>query len=166
MLRINFLKKTINLGIVLIIFSLDRISKIYILKLAEVEDVVNIYINSNLNFYLIWNKGIAFGLLSYDQNILYNILTSIIGIISIIILILVIKLRDIRVFFLALILGGSLGNLFDRIYYAAVPDFIDFHIGSFHWFIFNVADIFISIGVLCLIFVELFYNKKEKNETV
>ena len=59
------------------------------------------------------------------------------------------------------VLGGSWGNLFDRVYYSAVPDFIDFHIKDFHWFVFNVADIFITLGIMCLILVEVFINNKK-----
>jgi len=66
---------------------------------------------------------------------------------------------------LIFVFGGSIGNLFDRIYYSAVPDFIDFHINDFHWFVFNVADIFITLGIICLIFDEIFINNK-KNETI
>ena len=56
---------------------------------------------------------------------------------------------------LIMILGGALGNVFDRILYKAVPDFIDFHIGNFHWFIFNLADIFITLGVIFMILLEI-----------
>ena len=160
----NFKKIIINFLIVFFIFIIDRISKIYILKIAEVENSINIYLASFLNLNLIWNKGIAFGLFSYDQSFVYNFITILIAIISLVILFMIIKATDYRRYFLILILGGSLGNLFDRLYYFAVPDFIDFHINNFHWFIFNVADIFISLGVICLIFVELFLNKKVKNE--
>ena len=112
---------------------------------------------------MIWNKGIAFGLLSFDKNLIYNFITILIIVITFVILIIIIRSNDYRVYFFIFIFGGSTGNLFDRIYYSAVPDFIDFHINDFHWFIFNVADIFISIGVICLIFVELFFNKKANN---
>jgi len=150
--------------IVLAIFLLDRVTKIYIIKLAELESVVDIYITSYLNLYLIWNKGIAFGFLSFDNSTVYNLITMIIIIIIFIIMLLIHKSRDKTVYFLLFILGGAIGNLFDRIYYSSVPDFIDFHINGFHWFIFNVADIFVSIGVLCLILAEIFFNKKSKNE--
>ena len=160
----NFKKITINFLIVFFIFTIDRVSKIYILKISEIESSINIYLTSFLNLNLIWNKGIAFGLLSYDQSLVYNFITILISIISLVILFMIIKATDFTRYFLMLILGGSLGNLFDRLYYFAVPDFIDFHINNFHWFIFNVADIFISLGVICLIFVELFLNKKVKNE--
>ena len=77
----------------------------------------------------------------------------------------VIKSQDYKLFFFLMILGGSFGNLFDRIYYQAVPDFIDMHYGNFHWFVFNVADIFITLGIACLIIVEFILNNK-KNEKV
>jgi len=164
MSSINFKKIIINCLIIVVIFAIDRISKIYILKIAEVENSVDIYLTSFLNLNLIWNKGIAFGLFSYDQSFIYNFITILIVIISVVILFIIIKAEDYRGYFFILILGGSLGNLYDRLYYFAVPDFIDFHINNFHWFIFNVADIFISLGVICLIFVELFLNKRVKNE--
>ena len=163
MTKINFKKILFNSTIILVIFLIDRISKTYILKIAELENTVDIYINSYLNFYLIWNKGIAFGLLSYNENYIYNMVTLAITIIVIAILIMVIKAKGFRKYSLILVLGGSLGNLFDRIYYSAVPDFIDFHINNFHWFVFNVADIFITLGIICLIFDEIFVNNK-KNE--
>ena len=164
MSSINFKKIIINCLIIVVIFAIDRISKICILKIVEVENSVDIYLASFLNLNLIWNKGIAFGLFSYDQSFIYNFITILIVIISVVILFIIIKAEDYRGYFFILILGGSLGNLYDRLYYFAVPDFIDFHINNFHWFIFNVADIFISLGVICLIFVELFLNKRGKNE--
>ena len=127
--------------------------------MAESGNNVNIYLNEYINFYLIWNEGIAFGLLSSGENNFYNFITTIIIIINLIILYLIFKTKDYRSYFLLMIISGSSGNLFDRLYYKAVPDFIDLHIGNFHWFIFNVADIFISTGVLCLILVEIFFNK-------
>ena len=145
--------------IILTIFILDRISKIYILNLAESNNELDIYIFSFLKLYLIWNKGIAFGLFSFEQNFVYNLITILIVIINLIILVMIIKSNDIKAYFLMLILGGSSGNLFDRLYYSAVPDFIDFHINDFHWFIFNVADVFISVGVICLIIAEFIFNK-------
>jgi len=155
------LKKYINyLVVFFIIFFFDRLSKLYIIDLAEINSSVNLYITSYINLFLIWNKGVAFGFLSFDDNQIYNFVTSLIILINIIIIYLIIKIKDFKVYFFLLILGGSSGNLFDRLYYKAVPDFIDLHIDDFHWFIFNVADIFISIGVICLIFVEIFFNKK------
>ena len=154
--------------IVLIIFAFDRFSKLYILNLAEGEKYINIYINSFLNFYLIWNTGVGFGLFSSETNFYYNLITLLIVLINIIILIIIIKSQDYKLFFFLMILGGSFSNLFDRIYYQAVPDFIDMHYGDFHWFVFNVADIFITLGILCLIIVEIILNnkKKMKNEKV
>jgi signal peptidase II len=162
MLPTNFKKTIINTLIVLVIFSLDRISKIYILKLVELENSLDIYINSYLNLYLIWNKGIAFGLFSFDKDFIYSSLTIIILAILVIILILIFKSNNFKSYCYTIIFGGALGNVFDRIYYSAVPDFIDFHINNFHWFIFNIADIFISIGVICLIYAEVFLDKKTK----
>ena len=166
MLKENLKKILINIAIVLLIFLTDRISKIYILKIAELENTVDIYINSYLNFYLIWNKGIAFGMLSFNENFIYNMVTLVITIIVIAILIMVIKAKGFRKYSLILVLGGSLGNLFDRIYYSAVPDFIDFHINNFHWFVFNVADIFITLGIICLIFDEIFVNNNENENHI
>ena len=158
-------KILLNFIIILSIFLADRLSKIYILRIAEVENSVDIYLNSYLNLYLIWNKGIAFGLLNFDDSFIYNIISLIISMVTIIVFIMLIRAKDYEIYALLCIFGGSVGNLFDRIYYSAVPDFIDLHINNFHWFIFNVADIFITIGVICLIYVEIFYkNKKyEKN---
>ena len=164
MLKINFKKFFLYSAIVILIFLLDRISKFYIINLAEINNSVDIYLTPFLNLHLIWNKGIAFGLLSFSQSSIYNFITILIMVITFVILIIIIRSNDYRVYFFMFIFSGSLGNLFDRIYYSAVPDFIDFHLSDFHWFIFNVADIFISLGVLCLIFVEIFFNKKLNNE--
>ena len=156
-------KTFLDTFIILIIFLIDRVSKIYILEIAELETKVDIYVNSYLNFYLIWNKGIAFGLFSFDKSFIYQSISLIVFIICIVIIVMLIKSKGLKKYALILILGGALGNFFDRMYYSAVPDFIDFHIGNFHWFIFNVADIFITIGVICLILDELF-NYKIRNE--
>ena len=145
--------------IILVIFFLDRFTKIYLINLESSGVEVDFYINSFLNFYLVWNTGVGFGLASLDANIYYHILTFIILLINVVLVYLLIKIKTNYTYLIAIILGGSLGNLFDRIYYYAVPDFIDFHIGNYHWFIFNVADIFITVGIIGYIFVELF--KKE-----
>ena len=161
MFKINFKKALLNTVIVLVIFLTDRFFKIYIIKIAELENAVDIYLNSYLNFYLIWNKGIAFGLFSFDEKYVYNMITLIIVTITIIVLIMMSKSEGLKKYSFLFVFGGSLGNLFDRIYYNAVPDFIDFHINDFHWFVFNVADIFISLGIICLIFDEIFINNKK-----
>ena len=157
----NSKKFFLSLTIISVIFSFDRISKLYILNLAEGEKYIDIYFNSFLNFHLIWNTGIGFGLFSSGENFYYNFITLLIILINFIILIMIFKSNNYKLFLFLIILGGSLGNLFDRIYYKAVPDFIDLHYNDFHWFIFNVADIFITVGVICLIFAELFLNKKK-----
>ena len=162
MFQINFKKIALPGLLILFIFLIDRLSKNYILKLAEVESSVNIYLTQYLNLYLIWNKGIAFGLLSIDVNFIYNLISLLIATVTIIILIMAIKAKGIKKYSLITVFSGSIGNLYDRVYYSAVPDFIDFHVNNFHWFIFNVADIFISIGVICLIYVEIFLDKKVK----
>ena len=146
--------------IILVTFFLDRGVKIYLLNLLARGTDIDYYIFPFLNFYLVWNTGVAFGLASIESNIFYHILTTVIVVVNIVLIIFLLKTKGIYTYLLTFILGGSLGNLFDRIYYYAVPDFIDFHIGNFHWFIFNVADIFITVGIIGLIFVELL--KKDK----
>ena len=160
-LKIFFL----NFIILITIFLIDRISKFYVLKLAEVEGSVDIYITPYLNLFLIWNKGVAFGLFAANGSMIYNAITVMIAFIVIVILFMMWKNDNIQRYFLALVAGGALGNFYDRVVYTAVPDFIDLHFQGFHWFVFNVADIFISIGVFCLIFVEVFNNNisNEKN---
>ena len=146
--------------IILLIFFFDRFTKIYLINLQSTGTDIDFYIFPFLNFYLIWNTGIGFGLVAMETNIYYHILTSIIVIINIGLIFFLIKSKSIHAYLIALIIGGSLGNLFDRIYYYAVPDFVDLHLGDYHWFIFNVADIFITVGIIGLILIELL--KKEK----
>ena len=162
MIKNIFKRNIIFISIFILIFTLDRLSKLYILNLAEINDTLNLFVTPFLNFYLIWNKGIAFGLFSFDQNFIYNFITFFISLITVIILIIAVRSKDYKGYFFISIFSGSVGNLFDRFYYSAVPDFIDFHLNNFHWFIFNVADIFISLGVICLIFVEIFVKKENK----
>ena len=145
--------------IILSIFLLDRYFKNVVIVLSRVNNEVDIFINEFLNIYLIWNKGIAFGIFSFDEAKSYNFVTVLICIVNVVVFYLIYSSRDYRGFLYTVILGGSLGNLFDRFYYRAVPDYIDMHIKSFHWFIFNISDIFITFGVICLIFVEIFFNK-------
>jgi len=159
-----FRKILFNSIIILIIFAFDRFSKHFILNSTTTNQVIDIYINPFLNLHLIWNTGVGFGLFASSSIIYYNLITLLIVLINIIILVMIFRLNSYKTFFLSMILGGSLGNLFDRIYYNAVPDFIDLHYNNFHWFIFNVADIFITLGVICLIFIEIFLNKKTNNE--
>ena len=163
MAKFHYKKFIYYFFILILIFSLDRLTKVYVLNYVDLNSKVDIYLTSYLNLYLIWNKGVAFGLFSFNKTILYNTITALIILVNLLILFMIIKSNDYRKYFLIVILGGSLGNVFDRVYYSAVPDFIDFHIGNFHWFIFNVADIFISLGVICLIFVEIFFNNKSND---
>ena len=166
MLKMNLKKILLNFIIVMAIFLTDRIFKVYILKMAQMENTVDIYLTEYLNLYLIWNQGIAFGVFSFNDGLIYNIITLIISVITIVILAMIVKNKGFKRYSLLFILGGSLGNLFDRIYYSAVPDFIDLHYNSFHWFVFNVADIFITFGVICLIFAEIFYKDNEYEKKI
>ena len=149
--------------IILAIFTFDRATKMYLIDLQTTGTDIDFYISPFLNFYLIWNTGIGFGLVSLEINIYYHILTTIIAIINLVLIFFLFKTKGTYAYLFALIIGGSLGNLFDRIYYYAVPDFIDIHLGDFHWFTFNVADIFVTAGIIGFIFIELF--KKEKIST-
>mgnify|MGYP001273524563 FL=1 len=158
----NLQKFLLYFLLITVIFFIDRISKLYIIDLFNDKNLLNIYVTSFLNIHLVWNQGIAFGLLSFDNSFFYELITILIVGIIIIITLMIIKSKNLSVYFLIAILGGSLGNLFDRLYYSAVPDFIDFHIMGFHWFVFNVADIFITIGIICLIIAEMFPNKFKK----
>ena len=148
----------LNLFIVTIIFLIDRLCKIYVINLYEDISNQQIFLTSFLNVYLIWNEGIAFGLLSFESKEIYNFITFLIITINLILVYIIFKIDDVRRKYFLIILGGSLGNLFDRLVYKAVPDFIDFHIGNFHWFVFNPADIFITFGVICLILDEFIFK--------
>ena len=157
---VKLIKKNIlNFLFILIIFFVDRASKILIIKSSHLNGNSNLEITQFLNLNLIWNEGIAFGLFSFEQKIYYNLMTLLIVFITLVILWMILKTSSFEKFAYMMIFGGSLGNIFDRIQYSAVPDFIDFHINNFHWFIFNVADIFISVGVLLLIYLEIFKKK-------
>ena len=145
--------------IILAIFFFDRATKITLINLQSTGTDVDFYIFPYLNLLLVWNTGIGFGLVSLESSIYYHILTAIIVLISFVLIVVITKTKGIYAYFIALIIGGALGNLYDRIYYYAVPDFIDFHIGKFHWFIFNIADIFITVGIVGLLFIEFFGRK-------
>lgn len=155
----------INIFIILIIFLLDRLTKIIVVNLVEKNFGNQIFSSKYLNIDLIWNQGIAFGLFSFDEILTYNILTAIIAAVILTVFIMILKNDGFKRFLLLLIMGGALGNLYDRVIFSSVPDFIDFHVGNFHWFSFNVADIFISIGVFFMILIEFIdINKLKNNE--
>jgi len=162
----KFLSKNfyISFSIVALIYFLDRLSKIYVIQLDKNNLGSDIFNSAYLNIVLIWNKGIAFGLLSFNESYLYNIISLIIAIIIIVLVIMSLKSQGFKRYSLLMIVGGALGNLHDRIFFNAVPDFIDFHVGNFHWFIFNVSDIFITLGVISMIVLELLDNKIEKTK--
>ena len=151
--------------IILGVFIFDRITKIHLINLQSQGIDVDFYIFPFLNFFLVWNTGIGFGLVALETSIFYHILTTIILIINLVLIFFLLKAKGAYTYFFALIIGGSFGNLFDRIYYYAVPDFIDVHLGNFHWFIFNVADIFITAGIIALVFAELL-KKEEVSKNV
>ena len=161
----SFLTKNFYISTILValIFIVDRFSKIYVINLNRFNYSSELYQSKYLNISLIWNEGIAFGLLSFNQSNIYNLLSFLIATIIIFILFMIIRNDNIKRYPLLMIFAGAIGNLYDRIVYRAVPDFIDFHVGEFHWFIFNVADIFISLGVFFMILLELIDNNK-KNE--
>ena len=161
---LKFLRKNfyISFSIVALIYFLDRLTKIYVIQLDKNNLGADIFNSAYLNIILIWNKGIAFGLFSFDESHLYNILSLIISIIVVILVIMSLKSHGFKRCSLLMIVGGALGNLHDRIFFNAVPDFIDFHVGNFHWFIFNVSDIFITLGVISMIILEIADNRTEK----
>ena len=151
----------LNFSLVLFIFLIDRISKLFVIHKDKLNFNSEIYSSEFLNIHLIWNEGVAFGLFSFNEDNLYNLLTFFIFVVIIFIIFLIRKSDVVRKYALLLVLAGALGNFFDRLIYKAVPDFIDFHVGNFHWFIFNIADIFITIGIITMIIYELIDNKKK-----
>ena len=153
----NFL---INFLIILSIFCVDRFSKIYVISFHEKNYGSDLYNSKFLNMSLIWNEGIAFGLFSFSDKFFYHILSFLIGVVILIILVMLNRSEGLKKYSLLMILGGALGNFYDRIIFEAVPDFIDFHVENFHWFIFNVSDIFITVGIILMILIEII-NKPE-----
>tara|TARA_B110000438_G_C15591256_1_gene553948 strand:- start:84 stop:572 length:489 start_codon:yes stop_codon:yes gene_type:complete len=157
----TMLKKNISsLIIIFIVFFLDRFSKSIILKLSEPTNELNYSVTTFLNFNLVWNNGIAFGLFSFNQNIYYNLITLIIILVTLVIIWITFKSKGLEKVSYLMIIGGSFGNIFDRLYYSSVIDFIDISYNNFHWFIFNVADIFITSGVIILIALEFLKIRK------
>ena len=151
----------INFFLILSIFCLDRFSKIFVINFHEKSSGSDLYNSKFLNISLIWNEGIAFGLFSFSDKFFYHILTFLIAVVILVIIVMLNKSKGLKKYSLLMILGGALGNFYDRIFFEAVPDFIDFHVENFHWFIFNVSDIFISMGVIFMIILEVISNKKE-----
>ena len=160
---LKYLNKSllINFFLILSIFCLDRFSKIYVINFHEKNSGSDLYNSKFLNISLIWNEGIAFGLFSFSDKFFYHILTFLIAVIILVIIVMLNKSKGLKKYSLLMILGGAFGNFYDRIFFEAVPDFIDFHVENFHWFIFNVSDIFISLGVIFMIILEVISNNKE-----
>ena len=142
----------------ILVFILDRVSKLGIIN--HPTNNKTIFINDYLNFELVWNTGIGFGLFSQNANTYYHLISLLILALIIFIIYLIIKADFVEKILFSLICGGAIGNLYDRIIYYAVPDFIDIHIKDFHWFTFNIADIFITLGIILSITKELTFNKK------
>ena len=153
-------KNYLGFVIILIAFILDRVSKILIINHSNTFGKLDMSLNPFLNLNLIWNEGIAFGLFSFDEKNYYNLLTFLIIGITLVLLWLMLRSSGLEKLGFASVIGGSFGNVSDRIFYSSVPDFIDLNYKGFHWFVFNVADIFITLGVLILIVCE--FKKKEK----
>jgi len=156
-------KNYINFFVIFFIFCLDRISKKYVIYLSDKNLSEELFASKYLNINLIWNEGIAFGLFAFDESIFYNILTVFIALIIVVIFYMLIKSDGFKRYSLLIVIGGALGNLYDRAVFFAVPDFIDFHVGNFHWFTFNVADIFICVGVIFMILIEFVDSIKLKS---
>ena len=158
--KINIKKFDIySFVLILLIFGLDRVSKVYVIELIQSKGSA-IFLYDFLNLTLNWNTGIAFGILSSNANILYHSISALILLIIIYLIYLMVTSDNFSKLILAFIVGGAVGNLFDRLTYFAVPDFIDFHINNYHWFTFNAADIFITIGIFLMIIKEFFISKK------
>ena len=157
-------KHLLDFSLIFFIFLIDRVSKILIIDSPETYEKFGMSVTPFLNLNLIWNEGIAFGFFSFEEKLYYNLLTIFIGLITAVIIWLMLKSKGFEKLSFIMIIGGSLGNIFDRVFYSAVPDFIDIHINNFHWFIFNVADIFITLGIICLISKEILTKKEVKNE--
>jgi signal peptidase II len=144
----------ICLILIILIFFVDRLSKIKIINHQLNNNII--YINDFINFNLVWNTGIGFGLLSSNTNLVYNLITSIIGGVIILLIYFITQSKFVDKLFFSLVLGGAIGNFYDRLIYSAVPDFIDLHFKSFHWFTFNIADISITCGIIGIIVKDIF----------
>ena len=145
--------------LIIVIFTFDRITKNLIIK-SFVEEIF--YLNKFMNLDLVWNIGIGFGLLSYDSLLAYNLITSLIGLVVITLFYFMVISDNLDKLIFSIIIGGALGNLYDRLLYNAVPDFIDLHYNTFHWFTFNVADMFITLGVIIMVLKEFFIKKNNE----
>ncbi len=148
--RNNLLKSNniYYLVIIFILFAIDRYSKSQVINFYQEN---TFFLNDFLNIDLIWNTGIGFGLFSSNSTLIYNSITLLIGLIIFILLFIAIGSKKLDKIIYSTIIGGATGNLYDRLLYNAVPDFIDLHYKNFHWFTFNFADIFITIGIIFFI---------------
>jgi signal peptidase II len=151
-------ESVISASLIILVFILDRVTKIAIIN--HQANNQSIFVNDYLNFELVWNTGIGFGLLSQNANIYYYLISLVIFIVIIFLIYLIVKADFSEKILFSLILGGAIGNFYDRLIYLAVPDFIDFHINHFHWFTFNIADIFITLGVILIIIKDTMFKQK------
>ena len=145
--------------VALLIFAMDRLSKIYVIELIQSHER-EIFLYDFLNLTLNWNTGIAFGLLSSNAGLFYHLVSALILLIIIYLIYLMVISDNSGKIILSFIIGGAAGNLYDRLNYFAVPDFIDFHIENYHWFTFNIADVFISLGIFGMVIKEFIFKKK------
>jgi len=154
--KIISIESIVSTSLIILVFILDRVTKVAIIN--HQANNQSIFVNDYLNFELVWNTGIGFGLLSQNANIYYHLISLVIFIVIIFLIYLIIKADFLEKILFSLILGGAIGNLYDRLFYLAVPDFIDFHINHFHWFTFNIADIFITLGVILIIIKDIIFK--------
>jgi len=148
------LKKNIYfLILILVIFAFDRYTKLIVINNFSEQ---NYFVNEYINFDLVWNSGIGFGLLDTQSTLFYNFVTTLIGLIILILIYIMINSKNLDKLIYSTIIGGAIGNFYDRITFKAVPDFIDLHYNNFHWFVFNLADVFITIGILTLVISGMF----------
>ena len=154
-----FSKETIiSLSVIFLIFIFDRVTKKAIIN--HQLNNQSIFVNDYLNFELVWNTGIGFGLFSQNADVYYHLISLLIFSVIIFLIYLIIKATLVEKILFSLIMGGAIGNFYDRFIYFAVPDFIDFHVNDLHWFTFNIADIFITIGIILIVIKDLSLKKK------
>ncbi len=143
----------IALTIIVGIIALDQHSKYVVLTEIDTDPFVLLPF---LNITTVWNSGISFGLLANAEysNVIFGTLSSVI---VVTLIYLSLRYRGKNILAYSLIIGGGIANILDRITYGAVFDFIDFHLGEYHWPAFNIADSAIFLGI-----VWLFFNLKEE----
>ena len=158
--KIKFIFNKTNIYLlifVLLIFILDRISKI---KIIDNLNENSFFLNNFINLDLVWNTGVGFGLLSTNSILIYNFVTALITFVILVLIYMAVISTSLDKYIYSVIIGGAFGNYYDRLSYNAVPDFIDLHYKDFHWFTFNVADIFITLGIIAFIIRGFYINNE------